>query len=225
MGELAVLVGFGLVACLALSRFSVVGRSGVDRPDPALDPVAPEPVAVEPAEVPEGGVLAVWRLLGPVAVAGVVVSAVTVAATYLGDHDPVPASVAAPLRWAALVFLGLAAVTLVALWITGGRALFLGLDEVSRPARLVVWLLVAAAWGVVALTDSDGEPEAVGGRYFVVGDGSPTEVDRDGYDRAVVLERRSDAAQQVVAFAPGVGLGLCAGQVRRGSRGARRRVR
>lgn len=218
-GVIAVVV-FGLVAAALLSRFPVVGRSGV-QPPPAV-PTDPPPESSEPE--PMADVLAPWRYVGAVARSGFALCALLFGASFVGSGLWVPdasTELASAVGWGN---------------VTLAVASFLGASIRAGSGRVLPWppvgvvlLGVGMFVGCIALAaasagDVDGVPDEEGGRYYFSEDGDRQEVDRELYEEQVVRIRRGDYALAAAGTVPGIALGLWAERrVRSSSRGDRRR--
>lgn len=201
---LAVIV---LAACVVLSRISVVGPT-------ALHP--PEPAAAHPrgarASADGDDLVALWRVCGPIAIAGTIGSAAIAASTFLPDSLAMPRSVVATVAVGAFLLLVLAVATVIAMR-RGRRRSVLSTIESVAPDAWPLAAIVVVVFGFVWLTSlgaPSGDPMERDGRYYLNNHAVLTEITRDEYERYETLSRRGGAALTGALYCPGIVLGLYA---------------
>jgi amino acid transporter len=202
-----VLVVIVLAACVVLSRIGVVGPTALQ----PLEPAAAHPPGAR-ASADGDGVVALWRVCGPIAIVGAVGAVAVVASTFLPDSLAMPRSVVATVAVGAFLLLVLAVATVIAMRRRRRRSVLSTIESVAPdawPLAAVVVVMFGVVW-LTSLGAPSGDPMERDGRYYLNNHAVLTEITRDEYERYETLSRRGVAALTGALYCPGIVLGLYA---------------
>lgn len=201
-----VLVLATVAACVVFSRVGIVGPTALDPPP---TPTRPRGRREQPEEA---DLVGLWRVVGPVAMAGACGCGIVVVTTFLPNSLVLPRLVliVCTVMLFPVMFLLVGTVSQMR---RKHRNVLSRIETVAPAAWPLAALLIAAfaVAGLTGATGPTGDPDIRDGRYVLTYRGVVTEtISREEYERYESLKRRLIAGGTGALYAPGIALGLYA---------------